>query len=754
MMRLRANASLRTRLVLLVIAALLPAVGLVLYTGLSHRADAERRATTDLERVATGVAARSHQIVGGAKQMLTTLAAVPDVREFRSTRCSVVLARLLTKGGAYANLGVAASNGNIECSALPFTRPLSAADRSWFKEAKRTRAFAAGDYQIGRITKRATINFGYPLERAGKIVGVVFAAVELTWLDRELAAAKLPGSSTLLVVDRNAIVLARRPDAKGWVGKQIPNDPTVRRMLAQRSGTTRIQGADGVDRLVTFRPLRSDGRVSAYLGVGIPAATVFARANTAFSRSLSLLLVVAALALVAAWTIGHLLVRRPIGLILSATRRVEGGDLDVRTGFQAGRDEIATLGAAFDAMTASLRDWEARLVEVERKAVEERFRGLLDIAADAIITVDEQGKIVLFNKGAEELFGYRAVDVLGRPLSDIMPSRFAETYTRQIRAYAGSPAGARPIIERREVEGRKADGTTFTAEATLSKSGSNGRSTFTLILRDVSERHRAEQSLRESERRYADAYERERVASDQLRALDRLKTEFVGMVAHDIRSPMAVISGFADLMDFQWPQLDEDKKREMLGVISRNARAVAAMVEDVLDVAKIETGEMAYDIAPFDLGELVRRTADDVRQIDPARIIDVSVEPGLPLALGDEAKVWRVQANLLGNALKFSGAGKPIRCTVERRGLFLEVHVRDAGIGIRADDIDKLFRKFSRVEQPGGGPKASGSGLGLFVSRSIVEALGGVMRVQSEPGKGSVFTYTVPVAERQPPGAS
>ncbi len=755
MIRLRAAASLRTRLVLLVVVALLPAIGLVLYTGFDRRADAERRATTDLARGAAGAAATSGQLVDGARQMLITLAALPEVRSFRSPACSTLLARLRDPSGAYANLGVAGNNGSIECSALPFTRPLSVSDRSWFRETVRTRKFSTGEYQIGRITKRATINLGYPLLLGDKLDGVIFAAFDLTWLEREMAGAALPKSSALLVVDRNGVVLTRRPNAAAWVGRKIPSDPLVRRMIGGGDGAARLKGPDGVARLYAFRALRSDGGTSAYLSLGIPAATVFADANRAFGRGLTLLVVVGALAVATAWLVGHQLVTRPIKSIVAAAKRVEAGDLTARAGIQKAGGEIALLAAAFDAMTASLQDWEARLVDAERKAVEERFRGLLDIAADAIISVDESGRIVLFNKGAEELFGYRADEILGSSLNDVMPARFANTYSQQIRGFAHAPAGVRPIIERREIEARRRDGTTFAAEATLSKSSSNGVATFTLILRDVSERRRAEQALRESERRYAEAYETERTAAEHLRALDRLKTEFVGMVAHDIRSPMAVISGFADLMDFQWTQLDDDRKREMLDVISRNARSVAAMVEDVLQVAKIETGEMHYDLVPLDLGEMVRHTVGELQSVEPTRRLELHVAPDLPPVLGDEGKLLRVQTNLLVNALKFSPPDRPVTVGVDRRGQYLAVSVRDEGIGIRPEDIDKLFQKFSRVEQPGDGPKAGGSGLGLFVCRSIVEDLGGAIRVESAPGKGSVFTYTVPVAEFQPvPGAS
>jgi signal transduction histidine kinase len=241
--------------------------------------------------------------------------------------------------------------------------------------------------------------------------------------------------------------------------------------------------------------------------------------------------------------------------------------------------------------------------------------------------------------------------------------------------------------------------------------------------------------------------DRERQATTQLQQLDTLKNEFVGMVAHDLRSPMNVIAGFADTMRDRWAELDEDQKLEFLGIISGTVRELAELIEDVLHVARIESGELSYRMTPFDLAGLIRRTVNQLSAMQPEREVRVSVAPGVPPAFGDEQRHWQIISNLITNAFKFSEVDSPVEVTVEASDGFITVSVRDHGIGIEAEDLDKVFDKFSRVTQPGRKSKVKGTGLGLFICRTMVEHQGGTIDVKSSVGIGSTFTYTVRTAE-------
>ena len=261
--------------------------------------------------------------------------------------------------------------------------------------------------------------------------------------------------------------------------------------------------------------------------------------------------------------------------------------------------------------------------------------------------------------------------------------------------------------------------------------------------------------------------DRERDAADRLRELDQLRNTFVGVVAHDLRSPMGVIAGFADTMLQRWDDIGDDKKRTYLQTISRNINSLTLLVEDVLQAARLEAGEISFRRDPFDLGALVRRTATDLAmgsaaRTDPADAtaaagddthgpsalggrVRVDVPEDLPLALGDEERQWQVLANLVTNGLKFSAPDSPVEVRVRAADGTLAVSVEDGGVGLAPEDIGIVFDRFTRIVRPGQ-PAVRGTGLGLYICKTFVEAQGGQISVESELGKGSTFTYTVPVA--------
>jgi signal transduction histidine kinase len=234
----------------------------------------------------------------------------------------------------------------------------------------------------------------------------------------------------------------------------------------------------------------------------------------------------------------------------------------------------------------------------------------------------------------------------------------------------------------------------------------------------------------------------ERAHTARLRELDQLKNEFVGVVAHDLRSPMTVIAGYVDMVLLRWDETTDDTKRELLGVASRNVKRLSVLVEDVLQVARIEAGDFAFDVRPFDLGALVERTVAEMNDARPDRSVVALVRPGLPLAHADEDRQWQVLTNLLSNAQKFSPEDAPVEVRVEVLPRDLAVSVADRGRGIAPEDLSRLFGKFSRLGAAPGGEK--GTGLGLYICKALVEAQGGTIEAASEPGRGTTLRYTVP----------
>jgi len=234
----------------------------------------------------------------------------------------------------------------------------------------------------------------------------------------------------------------------------------------------------------------------------------------------------------------------------------------------------------------------------------------------------------------------------------------------------------------------------------------------------------------------------ERVTSARLRELDQLKNEFVGVVAHDLRSPMTVIAGYVDTILQRWDDIDDAMKKDLLAVVSRNTKRLSTMVEDVLQVARIESGDFPYEIKPFDLGALVTRTTAEMNAATPAKRVCATLPPSLPTALGDEDRYWRVLTNLLSNAQKFSPEDAAVEVRVAVRRSELEVSVSDRGPGIPEESMPRLFGKFARLAGPPDGQK--GTGLGLYICKALVEAQGGAIGARSTVGAGTTVTFTVP----------
>lgn len=237
--------------------------------------------------------------------------------------------------------------------------------------------------------------------------------------------------------------------------------------------------------------------------------------------------------------------------------------------------------------------------------------------------------------------------------------------------------------------------------------------------------------------------DRERDVAERLRELDRLKNEFVAIVVHDVRAPMAVVGGYADLLMREWARLSDSDKLEHLGRISRNVHTVSERIREILTVARIDSGDIPCELVELDLEVAVRQAVEEAAQAMPDRPVDVVICDHVPTVRADPGHLRRVLRNLLTNAFKFSEPDTPVQIVAEAAGDQVRVSVVDRGVGIDPSDANRLFRKFSRL-RPEAAPE--GTGLGLYVCKALVEAQGGDITVASRPGEGATFTFSLSAA--------
>jgi PAS domain S-box-containing protein len=366
------------------------------------------------------------------------------------------------------------------------------------------------------------------------------------------------------------------------------------------------------------------------------------------------------------------------------------------------------------------------------------FEAIVDIAADAIISVDDTHRVVLFNKGAEEIFGYRSDEIVGQPLDILIPERFRARHGDHIRAFAGAETVARRMGERREIFGLRKGGVEFPAEASISKIAVDGSWLFTVVLRDVSDRKHAEEEksrLLEAEREARRAAER----------ASRLRDEILGVVSHDLRNPLSVIGMCARALKEELADADA-RVVDTVTTISDATGWMQRMVRDLLDVANIEAGRLSIERRPADLVITLVKALNAFEAPAAERSVDLigEIPDRLPLASADGDRVQQVLSNLLGNALKFTEEGGRVTLRAAADGGELIVSVIDTGVGIPPEEIPFLFDRFWHSRR---NSNVRGSGLGLAIARGIIVAHSGRIWAESQPGRGSTFHFTLPAWE-------
>ena len=365
--------SLRSRLMLLVALAILPLALMTILGGIREREQAIEASEENLRRLTNLAAANEAQSIERARQILVDLASVPDLMG-ETARCNALLADVLDRNEGYANFGLIQMDGNVTCSGVPMLHPVNLGDRPHFKRAILERRFIAGDYVFGRVIRRHTINLTYPvIDRAGRVVAVVFAAMDLAGLDTFVADINLPPGSVLVTSDANGSIISRRPDPERWFGTKV--SATLREAMrsAGRHAVV-LRGSDGVERLHTFARVGPASLSDYTITIGIPVETVTAGARRAQLMSLIGLAATTMLAMLAAWLAGDVLIVQRVRKLMDTARSIAAGKLDARSGIPYEREEIGQLAEALDEMAASLQKKEAArgLAERELRAADQR----------------------------------------------------------------------------------------------------------------------------------------------------------------------------------------------------------------------------------------------------------------------------------------------------------------------------------------------------------------------------------------------
>jgi len=403
---------LRFQLILLVFLAVLPALGIILYTGLERQRQAAANAQEGAQMLVKHASNECDRTILMTRQLLLALAAFPAVAGRDGAAGSALFPDLLQAHAAYTNIGVVDPQGNMFASALPRKGPVKVTDLSWFQRVLQTGDFAMGDLMVGRVTGKTSVICAQPVrDKAGRLQAIVFAALDLAWLGKLVPITELPGGSVFTLIDHQGHILARYPDVEQWVGKTIQETELFETILAHKTGVAEARGIDGTLRLYAFAPLDFVPQ-GGFTNIGIPAAAVYAEAKQALTRNLIGLGVAALLALMTAMALGHLFLTRRMNRLVRAAQQLAAGDLGARTDLIHSQGEIGKLAGAFDHMAAALKTQ----VKAQRES-EAKYRTLVEQmpAVSYSLALDEGGAMFYISPQVEAWLGFSAAELLADP---------------------------------------------------------------------------------------------------------------------------------------------------------------------------------------------------------------------------------------------------------------------------------------------------------------------------------------------------
>ena len=403
------------------------------------------------------------------------------------------------------------------------------------------------------------------------------------------------------------------------------------------------------------------------------------------------------------------------------------------------RDAIETMECPFKKSSGAAQPTDAPPSGIDKRwANEERLRSVVDNVIDGIVTIDERGIVLSFNRAAEKLFGYAADEVLGRNVNMLMPEPFRSQHDNYVRHYVET--GERRIIGiGREVVGQRRDGTTFPMDLAVSEFHVEGVRYFTGIVRDITERKVLEEELRQRAR--------------ELALSDRRKDEFLAMLAHELRNPLAPIMNALQILRMR--KSDDSMVEEMRKIMERQTRQMGRLVDDLLDISRITRGKIQLKPERLDLLSVVQIAIETTRPHIEARRHKLTVcLPSRPVWLqGDAARLEQVLANLLNNAAKYTEPGKQIWLSVAVNDGQVALHVKDNGIGIEPEMLPQIFDLFAQADKSLDRSQG-GLGIGLTLVHRLVEMHGGTVEARSEGlGKGSEFIVRLPTLPEPAGGA-
>ncbi len=404
------------------------------------------------------------------------------------------------------------------------------------------------------------------------------------------------------------------------------------------------------------------------------------------------------------------------------------------TGRKAAEERLAASELRLRTLTEQEATTRAEMI------ADRRFRELIENAPDAIVQVDPAGTIVIANRTAETMFGYGRDALTGTSVDALIPAKVRGHHAAHRAAFAAA-GEIRPMGAGLDLRARRKDGTEFPVEISLSPVKTDSGTHMTAVIRDVTERKRTEERVRSLQESYMLELESRHKESERLNSL---KSEFIASVSHELRTPLHTIIGFSELLGEQEQGTLNENQQRFLHHIQADAEHLLGLINDVIDLSRVEEGRLKVRTETLSVRAAISEAVNAINGM--ARSREVTVREGQcpnVLVLADPLRLRQILYNLLSNGVKFTKPGGEVAVNAVLEDGFVHITVSDTGIGLQPEEYARIFDKFYQVGLTVAGVR-EGTGLGLTICRQLVEMQGGRIWVESDPGQGSRFQFTIP----------